>query len=733
MVLRAIIAVALLGLVQIGSGFSPASADTNEDPAGSAGFSSLSAGEQHTCAILANGRVKCWGRGASGQLGLNTNFDRGDGPNEMANSLPYVNLGAGRTATALALGLQHTCALLDNGSVKCWGNNAFGQLGQGNTANKGASPGDMDALAAVNLGTGRTAVAITAGQYHTCALLDTGDVKCWGQNMYGQLGLGDTANRGDGAGEMGNALVHVDVGDLLGVDFDVESISAGLHHTCALLTTGSLKCWGRNDSAQLGLEDTANRGDGAGEMGNALDPVDLGLLAIPTAVSAGRLHTCVILLGGAVKCWGLNDQGQLGLGDTDTRGNAPGEMGNDLDEVDLGAGNDAVAISAGFHTCALLDDGDVKCWGHNADGELGQGDVEHRGDGADEMGGDLDAVDLGTGRTADVLTTGLHHTCAVLDDGSYTCWGANGAGRLGLGHTNNRGDGPGEMGDQLQLVEPFRPPENDDRADAEPITDDPDAHRQVGSTGGPTFGADKEAGEPAHAGNAGGASVWYRFTAARPGEAQFDTSGSSYNTLLAAYTYAGNDPTEVAASDDASGLGQQSSITFDLAAGQEYWIAVDGKSGATGALTLNYRLSSPRPDVQIRTGATGPIFGRNGYGPPVETVPSSAVRGGQMTFTVIVENDADFEDQFTIKIPAGTARFTARYLNRPNNANITPRVVAGTFTTPVLAPGAQKTIRIVVRVSATAPPRTSLTRNVRVASVTDVTVHDNVRYTAKRR
>jgi alpha-tubulin suppressor-like RCC1 family protein len=159
----------------------------------------ITAGGYHTCALLDNGQVKCWGYNAYGQLGLGNSGDRGDGSGEMGDSLPAVDLGTGRTATAITAGIEHTCAPLDNGQVKCWGLGFFGRLGLGDTDVRGDGPGEMgDSLPAVDLGTGRTAAAISTGNIHTCALLDNGQVKCWGYNAYGQLGLGNSVDRGDG-------------------------------------------------------------------------------------------------------------------------------------------------------------------------------------------------------------------------------------------------------------------------------------------------------------------------------------------------------------------------------------------------------------------------------------------------------------------------------------------------------------------------------------------------------
>ena len=410
----------------------------------------ITAGSLHTCALLDNATTKCWGRNGSGQLGLGDNLPRGDAAGEMGNSLPTVNLGTGRTATAITAGSGQTCAILDNATVKCWGFNRSGQLGLGDELTRGTAAGEMgDALPAVALGSSRTATAVDAGGTHTCALLDNGTVKCWGSNTNGRLGLGDTAVRGDAGGEMGDALPVV----ALGTGRTATAITAGGTHTCALLDNGTVKCWGLNTSGQLGLSDTAARGDAAGEMGDALTPVPLGTGRTATAITTGASHSCALLDNATVKCWGANASGQLGLGDNLPRGDAVGEMGNSLPAVSLGTGRTATAITAGSnHTCARLDNATVKCWGNNSTAQLGLGDTAARGDAVGEMGDALPVVDLGTGRTATSVSGGASHTCAVLDNATVKCWGSNLEGRLGIGDTSTRGNAAGEMGDALPAV-----------------------------------------------------------------------------------------------------------------------------------------------------------------------------------------------------------------------------------------------------------------------------------------
>ena len=184
-----------------------------QSPVAAASVNTVSAGSSHSCALFAEGSVKCWGENGSGQLGQGSTTDLGDGADEMGDNLDPIDLGTGRTATAFATGGDYTCAILDNGNVKCWGLGSAGQLGQGNDTTLGKAAGEMgDNLLAIDLGTGRTATAISVGQNHTCALLDNGNVKCWGEGSSGRLGQGSSDDLGDGAGEMGDNLSVIELG-----------------------------------------------------------------------------------------------------------------------------------------------------------------------------------------------------------------------------------------------------------------------------------------------------------------------------------------------------------------------------------------------------------------------------------------------------------------------------------------------------------------------------------------
>ncbi len=187
--------------------------------------------------------------GADGQLGNGTGLDSGYSTSSSVATTAAIELGLRRTARAIAVGSAHSCALLDNFTVKCWGFGAYGRLGYGDTVSRGDGVGEMAALGAIDFGAGRTATAIAVGSLHSCALLDNSAVKCWGRNQYGQLGYGDTDSRGDGAGEMGDALPAID----FGTGRTARAIAAGKYFTCALLDNFAVTCWGANTGGQLGL------------------------------------------------------------------------------------------------------------------------------------------------------------------------------------------------------------------------------------------------------------------------------------------------------------------------------------------------------------------------------------------------------------------------------------------------------------------------------------------------
>ena len=370
----------------------------------------VSAGYHHTCAILDNGDLKCWGRDTNGQLG-----DGGSNTDTNAPSSTAINLGTGRTAVAVSAGYHHTCAILDNGDLKCWGHDSNGQLGDGGSNTDTGAPSSTE----INLGTGRTAVAVAAGSYHTCAILDNGDLKCWGYDSYGQLGDG-------GSNTNTNAPSSTAIN--LGSGRTAVAVSTGTYHTCAILDNGDLKCWGYDGYGQLG-----DGGSNTNTNAPSSTAINLGTGRTAVAVSVGNYHTCAILDNGDLKCWGWDNYGQLGDGGSNTNTNAPSSTA-----INLGTGRTAVAVSAGdYHTCAILDNGDLKCWGRDNNGQLGDG-----GTTTDTNAPSSTAINLGSGRTAVVVSAGNSHTCAILDNGEAKCWGYDAYGQLGDGGSNTNQGSP---------------------------------------------------------------------------------------------------------------------------------------------------------------------------------------------------------------------------------------------------------------------------------------------------
>ena len=290
-------------------------------------------GDSHTCALLGDGTVQCWGVGDSGQ--------RGDGTFNNISTVPVAVVGLGNAVAVAARG-YHSCALLGDGTVWCWGRNVDGQLGNGTRASVDCSPGSCGSSTPVQVGGITGAAAVIAGGYHTCALFVDGTAQCWGRNDDGQLG--------DGTFTTSSTAVRV--GGLTGA----AAVTGGFYHTCALLGDGTVQCWGRNAEGQLG--------DGS-SIGTRAPTRVIGITGA-LAVSGGFQHTCALLSDGTVQCWGRNAEGQLGDGTT-TSSSTP---------VRVGGVTGAVAVSAGIlHSCALLANGTVKCWGAvgNGFGQLGNG------------------------------------------------------------------------------------------------------------------------------------------------------------------------------------------------------------------------------------------------------------------------------------------------------------------------------------------------------------------------
>ena len=395
----------------------------------------IAAGGAHTCALLPSGEVECWGWNESGQLGDGT----ASGPETCprACSATPVPVSGISTATAIAAGREHTCALLSSGEVECWGENEYGQLGDG-TSTGPQICGDRELELAcsttpVPVSGVTDATAIAAGANHTCALRSSGEVECWGEAEFGQLGDGtwtgpETCRYTES--EFACSTTPVSVSDIR----DATAISAGTYHTCALLSSREVECWGENDGGSLG--------DGT-EIERA-SPVPVSGITDATVVAAGGDHTCSVLSRGEVNCWGRNQVGQLGNGaSTGPETCSPGSLtylpACSTTPVPVSRITDATVIAAGvYHTCSVLSRGGVECWGWNGYGQLGDGTAsgpQTCGDSEIELACSTTPVPVSGIASATAIAAGNTHNCALLTSGGVQCWGANGEGELGDGTT----------------------------------------------------------------------------------------------------------------------------------------------------------------------------------------------------------------------------------------------------------------------------------------------------------
>ncbi len=392
----------------------------------------LAAGDDHTCALFSDGRVKCWGKNNHGQLGYGNTENIGD--DELPSSVGFVSVSAkpGVTVSRLAASVEHTCALLSDSTVVCWGSNTTGQLGYGNVADVGDDelPSSVGAVS-VAPSSGITATAIGTGSAHTCALLSNATVRCWGADGHGALGYGNMDIIGDD--ELPSSVGPVSLSTIAGVV--PVALMVGRSLSCVLLSDDTAKCWGFNDFGQLGYGNTQTIGDD--ELPSSVGSISLSTTpgVVPVKLVGGDFHTCALLSDNNVRCWGSSIDGELGYGNRTRIGDD--ELPSSVEPISLGS--PATGLTGGFNqNCAFLSDQSVRCWGSNYAGQLGNGNVENVGD--DELPSSVDALTVTAGLTVKVITAGDTHTCALLSDGTVKCWGRSNFGQLGYGNTTAIGD-----------------------------------------------------------------------------------------------------------------------------------------------------------------------------------------------------------------------------------------------------------------------------------------------------
>ncbi|MBF0286971.1 MAG: hypothetical protein HQM14_04065 [SAR324 cluster bacterium] len=342
------------------------------------GFRSIAAGREHTCAVLEGRNLLCWGKGNQGQIGNGSTEDI-----RTPVAVPGIN-----NAAQVSLGEDHSCVLLNNGSLKCWGRGSEGQLGNGST-NSITTPVDVSGIA--------NATHIALGWKHSCAIISGGTVRCWGEGSYGKLGNGSTSNQS-------NPVIVSGLSN-------VTQLSLGFDHSCALIGNGSVQCWGRGNWGQLGGSDFTDR---------HTPSTVLGVSNI-SQIAVGGPHTCALSSSGSIKCWGNNHYGELGNGEFHLATRVAASVSGISNAIQIDVGE--------FHSCALLNNGTMKCWGLGRDGQLGN------------------RISVETQATP-VVATDISNVVQIIAGGAYTCallqnrdimgWGWAYSGQLGILDSSTR-------------------------------------------------------------------------------------------------------------------------------------------------------------------------------------------------------------------------------------------------------------------------------------------------------
>ena len=439
-----------------------------------AGIQQISASSDHTCALTSTGGVMCWGRNTNGQIGDGTNQDRQTpvGVSGLAGTVQSIGLGYSHSCAVLAssgavqcwglnmnyqlgadvgsssdtpvnvsglsgvgkvvAGWAHTCALLTNGAVKCWGYNYYGSLGNGT---KTDTPVPQNVV-----GLDHGVIDVAASNYSTCGLLESGQVKCWGLFSdfssptpktvtgleSGVIGLAlgvehlctlhtggqvrCLGNNGEGQLGDGTNIGRMSPTVVPGLESGVTALASGLYHTCAVTSGGEVWCWGADESGQLGIGTTTS----------ASQPWPLVALSGQTisSMSNGSNYACAYTTGGALYCWGLSNNGNLGVAE------AIDFSAYALPMPVTGISTGTTQVSAGTHTCAVVG-GAAKCWGRNDAGQLGNGNNSSA-----YTPSQVSGLTSGVSKVAVTPFADQAHTCAIVNEGAQ-CWGGNYVGQLG--------------------------------------------------------------------------------------------------------------------------------------------------------------------------------------------------------------------------------------------------------------------------------------------------------------
>lgn len=413
---RLLLAFALVAAVFAASA-PPAAAEPASSPPGAAreASSRIALGTGTMCIVLDNGDVRCWGVNSFATVGVPSSGIV-VGVDETPDQVPTVDVGAGRTVRQVDNGTRNTCALLDDASVRCWGNNNSGGVGVPGVVGNVGDNEHPSTIPPVRLG--GSAVAVATGEVSSCAILQGGAVRCWGDGDRGQLGTGDENDIGDD--EHPDSIPPIQLGGA------ATAISLGQRSACAILEGGSVRCWGAG--ASLPFQGPATPPDlGDDEPPSSAAAFQLGGRPV-VAISAGGTSACGLNDLGDVYCWGRDTAARSSTG-TGTIPTAP-------TQVDLG-GRKVTSLDVGReHACVVFEDGRLTCWGEGSEGRLGYGDENDIGDDEPPTAGGF--VALGAGRTAVSVTAGELATCALLDNDTVRCWGDQSS--IGSGEPVDIGD-----------------------------------------------------------------------------------------------------------------------------------------------------------------------------------------------------------------------------------------------------------------------------------------------------
>jgi alpha-tubulin suppressor-like RCC1 family protein len=348
-------------------------------------FTAIDGGQVFACGLTSGGQGWCWGRNNSGQLGDSTATN---------SSVAVAVYQPGLTFSKISLGQEHACALTGSGAAYCWGYDADGRLGDGNT-NLPLRP--VPVLGGISF------ASVSAGQQHTCGLDGSGQAYCWGYNFYGQIGNNATTY----------ASTPTAVQQPGGVTF--ASIAAGEKHSCALDTGGQAWCWGYGGDGALGYGVTI----GDSVPAAVTQPVGVTFSSIYTEYN----HTCALDSGGQAYCWGVNSSAQLGDSTTVKRF-TPVAV-----KQPVGVTFTTLATGSTF-TCGLTGAGQAYCWGSNQFGQIGDGTNANRRIPT--------AVSQPAGVTFTTVRAQLGSACGLDTSNQTWCWGRDDYGQLGDNATNNQ-------------------------------------------------------------------------------------------------------------------------------------------------------------------------------------------------------------------------------------------------------------------------------------------------------